>query len=249
MAMILITHDLGLAARWCDRIAVMEQGQVVETGPTAGLFEAPRHAYTQRLVAASPTRHSTLDTLTPASLPSLPARAACVPTGTPALLELTGLCKAFDAVKAVDAVSFVIPPGGALGLVGESGSGKSTLSRLVSRLIDADSGDILFRGESIGAIPARDFHAAPARKQIQIVFQDPHDSLNPRHSAFDSIAHPLRRLENMRDGAALNDRVHESARRGGFAGRSAAPLSASALRWPEGANRHRTRHRAPAGVC
>ena len=216
MAMILITHDLGLAARWCDRIAVMEQGQVVETGPTAGLFEAPRHAYTQRLVAASPTRHSTLDTLTPASSPSPPARAACVPAGTPALLELTGLCKAFDAVKAVDAVSFVIPPGGALGLVGESGSGKSTLSRLVSRLIDADSGDILFRGESIGAIPARDFHAAPARKQIQIVFQDPHDSLNPRHSAFDSIAHPLRRLENMRDGAALNDRVHESARRAGL---------------------------------
>ena len=224
MAMILITHDLGLAAHWCDRIAVMEQGQVVETGPTAELFEAPLHAYTQRLVSASPTRNSTLDTLTPAAFNTLAptsslhshARVAGVPAGTPALLELTGLSKAFDAVKAVDDVSFVVPPGGALGLVGESGSGKSTLSRLVSRLIDADCGDILFHGESIGAIPARDFHAAPARKQIQIVFQDPHDSLNPRHTAYDSIAHPLRRLEHMRDGAALNDRVRESARRAGL---------------------------------
>ena len=226
MAMILITHDLGLAARWCDRIAVMEQGRVVETGATAALFEAPQHPYTQRLVAASPTRHSTLNTLTP-YLPPLASgegqAARTKPTarqptqpGTPALLELVGLSKSFEATKAVDDVSLRIPAGGSLGLVGESGSGKSTLSRLVSRLIDPDGGDIVFQGEAIGSIPARDFHRTPQRRQIQIVFQDPHDSLNPRDTAFDSIAHPLRRLEGLRDGAALTTRVRESARRAGL---------------------------------
>ena len=217
MAMILITHDLGLAARWCDRIAVMEQGRVVEAGRTTALFEAPQHPYTQRLVAASPTRRSTLATLTPEP----PARyeagpGAIVPPGTPALLELTTVSKSFEATKAVDGVSFRIAPGGSLGLVGESGSGKSTLSRLIGRLIDPDTGDIIFQGEAIGSIPARDFHRSPQRKQIQIVFQDPHDSLNPRHTAFDSIAHPLRRLENLKDGASLTARVRDSAARAGL---------------------------------
>ncbi len=229
MAMILITHDLGLAARWCDRIAVMEQGRVVETGPTAALFEAPQHPYTLRLVAASPTRSSTLASLTPAPLHPLPpgegrgkddaARRTLTkpsPGGRGPLLELGNVSKAFDTTKAVDAVSFAIPPGGSLGLVGESGSGKSTLSRLVSRLIDPDAGDIIFQGEAIGSIPAREFHRSPFRRQIQIVFQDPHDSLNPRHTAFDSIAHPLRRLESLKDGATLTARVRESAARAGL---------------------------------
>ena len=217
MATILITHDLGLAARWCDRIAVMEQGCVVETGPTAALFDAPRHRYTQRLVAASPTRRSTLDELTPEPPRRNFARTATVaPPGTPALLEIVGLGKSFEATKAVDDVSFSIPPGGSLGLVGESGSGKSTLSRLISRLIDPDAGEIVFQGEAIGSIPARDFHRAPQRRQIQIVFQDPHDSLNPRDTAFDSIAHPLRRLEGLKDGQALTARVRDSAIRAGL---------------------------------
>jgi peptide/nickel transport system ATP-binding protein len=131
-------------------------------------------------------------------------------------LELANVIKAFDKTKAVDDVSFSIPPGGSLGLVGESGSGKSTLSRLISRLIDPDAGDIIFQGEAIGSIPARDFHRSPLRRQIQIVFQDPHDSLNPRHTAFDSIAHPLRRLENLKDGATLTSRVRDSAARAGL---------------------------------
>ena len=216
MATILITHDLGLAARWCDRIAVMEQGRVVETGPTAALFEAPRHPYTKRLVAASPTRRSKLDELTPEPPTRSVTKPVATPPGTPALLEIVRLGKSFEATKAVDDVSFSIPPGGSLGLVGESGSGKSTLSRLISRLIDPDSGDIVFQGEAIGSIPARDFHRTPQRRQIQIVFQDPHDSLNPRDTAFESIAHPLRRLEGLRNGAALNTRVRDSAVRAGL---------------------------------
>ena len=215
MALVLITHDLGLAAMYCDRIAVMEQGRIVEQGRTATLFSAPRHAYTRRLVAASPTRRSRLDDLAPGGH-RVHAAAAHHAPGTPALLELTSVGKAFDGTRAVDGVSFTVPPGGALGLVGESGSGKSTISRMVCRLLDVDGGEIVFQGESISAIPARAFHASPRRRDIQIVFQDPHDSLNPRHTAFDSIAHPLRRLDHMRDGAALTARVRDAAERAGL---------------------------------
>ena len=230
MAMLLITHDLGLAARYCGTIAVMERGVVVEEGATAGLFASPRHPYTRRLIAASPTRRSVLADLA-AVVPEAP------PPGPVAegegelsvfgrglsegslrtLLDVRHLVKTFPGpVHAVADVSFSIPPAGSLGLVGESGSGKSTISRLVCRLIDPDGGDILLDGQPIGAMPARDFHRSPLRRAVQIVFQDPHDSLNPRLAAFDSIAHPLRRLEHMRDGAALDDRVREAAARAGL---------------------------------
>ena len=128
MAMILITHDLGLAARWCDRIAVMEAGRVVEEGPTEALFEAPAHPYTRRLVAASPTRCSVLADLAPDAPKVVPKPVEHRP-GTPPLLELQHVVKSFGGpTRAVDDVSFKMPQGGALGLVGESGSGKSTAS-------------------------------------------------------------------------------------------------------------------------
>ncbi len=215
MAMILITHDLGLAARYCGAIAVMERGRLVEQGATDALFRAPSHPYTRRLIAASPTRRSTLaDLATGEPVAVQPPRVR--PPGTGALLDLRHVVKVFPGpVRAVDDVSFSLPPGGSLGLVGESGSGKSTLSRLICRLIDGE-GDIIFAGESISAIPANEFHRSPRRRDVQIVFQDPHDSLNPRFTAFDSIAHPLRRLERMRDGAALTARVREAASRAGL---------------------------------
>jgi peptide/nickel transport system ATP-binding protein len=216
MAMILITHDLGLAARWCNRIVVMEAGRVVEQGPTEALFEAPAHPYTRRLVAASPTRRSVLADLAP-DAPKVVPRPIEYRPGTPPLLELQHIVKSFGGpTRAVDDVSFKMPQGGALGLVGESGSGKSTLSRLVCRLLDPDDGDIVFNGESIARIPAREFHKSPLRRDIQIVFQDPNDSLNPRYTSFDSIAHPLRRLEGLRDGAALTARVRDAAARAGL---------------------------------
>ncbi|WP_027283213.1 dipeptide ABC transporter ATP-binding protein [Rubritepida flocculans] len=215
MAMMLITHDLGLAAQYCRRVAVMEQGRVVEEGPTAALFRAPRHPYTRRLVAASPTRHSTVADLVgeapaPAAPPPAPRR------GQGPLLEVQGLRRSFGRVLAVDDVSFRLAPGESLGLVGESGSGKTTLSRMICRLLDASAGRILFDGEDIGAIPASRFHRAPQRRDIQIVFQDPNDSLNPRFTAFQAIAHPLRRLEGMGEGPALRARVEAAARRCGL---------------------------------
>ncbi|MCK8787290.1 ABC transporter ATP-binding protein [Roseomonas sp. NAR14] len=221
MAMILITHDLGLAAQYCGDIAVMEKGLLVEQGPSATLFRAPHHPYTRRLIAASPTPRSTIaDLARAAGEPPPPAVAAPrppLPAGTPPLLELQHVVKDFGGpARAVDDVSFRIAPGGSLGLVGESGSGKSTLSRIICRLLDRTSGEVLFDGENIGGIPARDFHRSPFRREIQIVFQDPNDSLNPRFSAFDSIAHPLRRLEGLRDGAALRERVVAAAARCGL---------------------------------
>jgi peptide/nickel transport system ATP-binding protein len=252
MAMILITHDLGLAARYCGRVAVMQHGRVVEEAQPRALFRDPRHDYTRRLVAASPTATSTIADLAPSATQSLhpeeaaqagvskdaPLRAggsfettpAASPQdegggetegkpapGTPLLLEVQNLVKRYDGgVVAVNGVSFAIAPGESLGLVGESGSGKSTISRLICRLIDTSEGEILFDGQPIGQQPARDFHRSPVRKDIQIVFQDPTDSLNPRFNAFDCIAHPLRRLLAMTDGAALTGRVRDCAARAGL---------------------------------
>ncbi len=216
MAMILITHDLGLAARYCGRIAVMEHGGIVEQGDTGALFRAARHPYTRRLIAASPTRRSSLADLAQGAPPPVPVAVKRAP-GTGLLLELRQVVKRFPSgTVAVDDVSFGLAPGGSLGLVGESGSGKTTLSRLICRLIDPDRGDIILLGESISAIPASEFHRSPRRRDVQIVFQDPTDSLNPRFTAFDSIAHPLRRLEGLRDGAALTTRVGEAADRAGL---------------------------------
>jgi oligopeptide/dipeptide ABC transporter ATP-binding protein len=113
-------------------------------------------------------------------------------------------------VHSVDDVSFQIMPGETLGLVGESGCGKSTLSRLVTRLIDPSDGDIVFAGKNIGGIPAHAFGRTPERAQIQMVFQDATDSLNPRFTAFDAIADPLQRLARLA-GSALTARVERAA--------------------------------------
>ena len=215
MALMLITHDLGLAAEYCDRVAVMEQGKIVETATPSTLFSDPQHVYTRRLVAASPTRTSTVASLT--ADPALPAGVVAFPqvkreSAQAPLLRVDGLVKRFGAGDpAVRNVSFDIRAGESLGLVGESGSGKSTISRMVCRLLDQSEGSLLFGGEDIGAIPAGAFHKSPQRKSIQIVFQDPGDSLNPRFSAFDAIADPLRKLLGLGRGRELKDRVAATA--------------------------------------
>jgi peptide/nickel transport system ATP-binding protein len=113
-------------------------------------------------------------------------------------------------LHAVDDVSFTIQPGECVGLVGESGCGKSTLVKLITRLLDPSSGRIVFEGRSIGDIPARRFAREDARARIQKVFQDPTDSLNPRFTAFDLIADPLRQIRKL-SGGALTERVLSAA--------------------------------------
>jgi ABC-type glutathione transport system ATPase component len=223
MATILITHDLGLAARYCRRIVVMERGRLVEEAEPDALFHAPKHPYTKRLVAASPTATSRIADLVTDEQEKRPAVIKAVPKppaapGTPPLLEVQKLAKRFDqGTAAVADFSMKISAGESVGLVGESGSGKSTTSRMICRLIDPSEGEISFEGQSIGHISARDFHRSPFRKDIQIVFQDPNESLNPRFTAFDCIAHPLLRLAGMRAGTALQQRVEECAGRVGLA--------------------------------
>ncbi|MBL0920469.1 MAG: ABC transporter ATP-binding protein [Hydrogenophaga sp.] len=139
------------------------------------------------------------------------------------LLAVEGLHKRFPLPRkglfqahrpqlhAVDGVDLHIAAGASVGLVGESGCGKSTLARLLARLLDADSGRLLFQGQDLAAQPARRFTRDPARRAIQMVFQDSTDSLNPRFTAFDTIAEPLKLLERVSDRQALEQRVHQTA--------------------------------------
>ncbi|WP_426955238.1 dipeptide ABC transporter ATP-binding protein [Muricoccus radiodurans] len=227
MSTILITHDLGLAATYCDRVTVMEKGRVVETAPSAVIFRAPDHPYTRRLMRATPRPGATLRDLLPEGAP--PLAAAETVAGAP-LLQVEGLVKEYPRqgaggflsrltrrgsesekpFRAVDGIGFTVRRGESVGLVGESGCGKSTTSMMVMRLLDPTAGRITFDGQDLAAIPARRFAASPLRRRIQMVFQDPTDSLNPRHAASRAIADPILRMGTQR-GAALRARVEELA--------------------------------------
>lgn len=132
------------------------------------------------------------------------------------LLQVQNLCKTFAVGKAahlhaVDHVSFDIQPGESVGLVGESGCGKSTLIRLITRLLDVTSGTVQFENTILSTIAVRQFPQSPHRKAIQLVFQDPTDSLNPRFTAYDTITDPLKRLMGLRDKQRLQQRAAELA--------------------------------------
>ncbi|MGE0559586.1 MAG: dipeptide ABC transporter ATP-binding protein [Burkholderiales bacterium] len=228
MATLLITHDLGLAGEYCDRIVVMEQGRVVEQQGTAGLFTAPAHPYTRRLLRSTPHAAQNIRDLLPEDLRlPLPPAAALAQSDVP-LLEVSNLVKVFEApggllqrlknrgkadtgYRAVDGISFSIARGESVGLVGESGCGKSTTSAMVMRLLDPTSGSIRFKGQELTTVPSGKFAHSPLRRELQMVFQDPHESLNPRSTAAQTIADPLLRLEGMRDAAAIRDRVERLA--------------------------------------
>ncbi|PMR75774.1 dipeptide ABC transporter ATP-binding protein [Billgrantia endophytica] len=219
MATLLITHDLGLAASYCDRIVVMEKGNIVESATTEQLFTRPRHPYTQRLMRATPRLDAQVSDLLPSDDPRrvIPSPR---PSGAP-LLQVERLVKIFgktdsaDAVRAVDDLSFTVHQGESLGLVGESGCGKSTTSAMVMRLLDPTSGSLRFAGTDLATIPAKAFARHPMRSQLQMVFQDPTDSLNPRWSARHSIADPLIRLGGL-SGRERHQRVEELAERVGL---------------------------------
>ena len=233
MSTILITHDLGLAAAYCDRVVVMEKGHVVETSPSDVIFKSPSHAYTRKLMRATPRPGITLRDLLPEeeTARARPVAHNPVLAGEPPLLKVENLVKEYprkgvttsikkmfgttpvpesDVFRAVDGISFEIARGESVGLVGESGCGKSTTSMMVMRLIDKTSGTITFGGEDIGAIPARSFATLPQRRKIQMVFQDPTDSLNPRFTAARAIADPLLRLSDISRGE-LRSRCEELA--------------------------------------
>ena len=221
MSTILITHDLGLAAAYCDRVMVMEKGHVVEDAASSAIFKNPSHAYTRKLMRATPRPGVSLRELLPEARTTArgpdqrPSGRTSSSAASDALLVVEQLVKEYprkgiptslgkifsrkppvetETFRAVDGISFSIARGESVGLVGKSGCGKSTTSMMVMRLIDKTSGLITFGGDDIGEIPARSFATLPSRKKIQMVFQDPTDSLNPRFTAARAIADPLLRL-------------------------------------------------------
>ncbi|WP_353475354.1 ABC transporter ATP-binding protein [Salipiger sp. H15] len=218
MSSILITHDLGLASEYCDRIVVMKDGQIVEEGAPKRLLSAPTHPYTRKLVDATPRRGVSIRELLPQEerRPLAPHVVAETP-----LLEVRNLTKTYQGksgpVHAVRDISFTIREGQSVGLVGESGCGKSTTSAMLVRLLDPTSGQLLYRGADLAQMPAAEFARNPLRGRIQMVFQDATDSLNPRHTSRQSIAEPLKRMTELR-GAALAARVEELASLTGLPG-------------------------------
>ncbi|GKQ51535.1 ABC transporter ATP-binding protein [Bradyrhizobium sp. Ce-3] len=270
MSTILITHDLGLAAAYCDRVVVMEKGRVVETAVSADIFAAPQHDYTKKLMRATPRlgvslrdllpedEASTLSSASPRLRGEADARSAAGEGDSPRavlvdraphpnplpvkngereriepLLSVEKLVKEYprqgagsvltklfgrkppveeEIFRAVDGISFQVDHGESVGLVGESGCGKSTTSMMVMRLLDQSSGRIVFDGEDIGGIPPQSFARLPRRSQIQMVFQDPTDSLNPRFTAARAIADPIMQLGDIRGRDALRDRCEDLAR-------------------------------------
>ncbi len=235
MSMALITHDLGLAAEYCDRLIVMKAGKVVEAASTEALFNNPQHAYTRALIRATPRRGARLRSLLPENdprrgqpQPEANLRQGDSAAGGQPLVSVKELVKSFapaasglpflkpkapatPAVRAVDAISFDIWPGESVGLVGESGCGKSTTSLMLMRLLDPTSGSILFEGEDIAATPSGRFPKHPMRSKLQMVFQDPTDSLNPRFTAQQCIADPVARLGGLSGRKAIADRAAELA--------------------------------------
>ena len=211
MSSILITHDLGLAAQYCDRLIVMKDGMIDEQGDPVTVFSQPEHPYSRKLVDATPRAGASVRDLLPAE-----ARTPepLITASNQPLIEVRDLVKTYAGksgpVHAVKGISFTVNKGQCVGLVGESGCGKSTTSEMLVRLLDATSGQIVFHGKDIAKTPARSFAKDPRRAAIQMVFQDATDSLNPRHSARQAIAQPLRRLGGMR-GAALEARIEELA--------------------------------------
>ncbi|MBR1228072.1 MULTISPECIES: ABC transporter ATP-binding protein [unclassified Bradyrhizobium] len=235
MSTILITHDLGLAAAYCDRVVVMEKGRVVETAKSANIFANPEHAYTKKLMRATPRLGVSLRDLLPeedaAALPALTS-AGPADNETKPLLLVEKLVKEYprqgatavlgklfsrkppveaELFRAVDGISFTVGHGESVGLVGESGCGKSTTSMMVMRLLDQTSGRIVFDGDEIGSMLPNAFARLPLRKSIQMVFQDPTDSLNPRFTAARAIVDPIMQLGDIRGRDALRARCEELA--------------------------------------
>ncbi|MEV0706549.1 ABC transporter ATP-binding protein [Nocardia aurea] len=197
-AVLLITHDLAIAAERADRVVVLEGGEIVESGPTSTVLRHPRHPYTKRLFAASPS-------LAPFD-GFRPARA----DAGPPLLTLRDVHKSFRArgatVTAVSGVGFELARGETLSLVGESGSGKSTTARIALRLTEPDSGTVTFDGHDLNSL--RGSRLRRLRQRFQVVYQNPYASLDPRWRVARIVEEPLRAY-GVGDSAQRRARVRE----------------------------------------
>ncbi|RUT05226.1 ABC transporter ATP-binding protein [Dulcicalothrix desertica PCC 7102] len=200
MALLLISHDLAMVAEYCTRIGVMYFGKMVETGKTNDVFRNPQHQYTQSLLKAA-LHIQSIDEVTSDQIPSKETQ--LIKSQAP-LLKVTELQQHYtiepnfierifkgqgQTIKAVDGINLELYPGEILGLVGESGCGKSTLSRTILQLIRPTAGKVEFLGTELTTLSRQDMRKE--RRQMQMVFQDPHACLNPAMTVGQSIADPL----------------------------------------------------------
>jgi microcin C transport system ATP-binding protein len=198
MAMLFITHDLGIVRRMAKRVCVMTKGKIVEAGPTEDVFTHPQHAYTKHLLAAEPK----------GAPPKADLSAPIVMKGDDIKvwfpIKRGLLRKVVGHVKAVDGVDVVVREGQTLGIVGESGSGKTTLGLALMRLISSE-GRIVFLGKEIEGRTFREMR--PFRSEMQIVFQDPYGSLSPRMSVSEIIEEGLKIHDRQLTAAERDRRV------------------------------------------
>lgn len=184
LVIVMITHDLEVAANMADRVIVMNAGEIVEQGRARDVFAAPQHDYTRRLMSALPDESSYADHgIAKTAEPILQVRDL-----SKTFTLSPGLLRAPKSLRAVDSVSFDLRAGETLGIVGESGSGKSTIAKMLLRLTNATSGEALFHGNDIFEMDRAAL--LKFRRRVQMVFQDPFSSMNPRMSVFSIISEP-----------------------------------------------------------
>jgi microcin C transport system ATP-binding protein len=198
MAILFITHDLGIVRRFADRVAVMSQGRIVETNATAELFRAPQHDYTRKLLSAEPKGDP------PHANPSAPVIVEARDLKVWFPIKRGFLRRVVGHVKAVDGIDVRVREGQTLGVVGESGSGKTTLGLALLRLIRS-TGPIAFLGKGIDRLGFKEMRAL--RRDMQVVFQDPYGSLSPRLSIMDIVAEGLEVHQRRLDYEEKRERV------------------------------------------
>ena len=221
MSILFITHDLGLVAGFANRVLVMNKGEIVEEGDVATIFSAPKHPYTRGLLACRPPLN-----VRPEKLPTIDAfihggQSVDVSLADPAkrasdhariyasepILKVVGVRKQFGSFEALQQTDIQVFPGETLGIVGESGSGKTTLARVMLELIPPSEGKVLYRDTDITQLTGSKLKSL--RKDLQIIFQDPYSSLNPRKAIGPAILEPLKVHGLYRNDRERKARVHE----------------------------------------